>query len=330
MASAAQFCYGLLKSQGLLNQTALGSTSIGARPARDMIRPQAAAIATLQPVARTPGWNHEWVALDGLDSPRQELWGSLELSPIVDRLLLPWHGETAIEVLTGDDLARCMFVGGCYQPNEMWFVRQVIAEGDTVLDVGAHHGAWTLALAGMVGPLGSIVALEPFPEAFDILCENVQANDLRNVVCLNHAALEDVLACGMETTGAGHSAPTRFTTTTGGRITARPLDDIRREVDRRISLVKLAVEGAELRALRGARQILAEDRPAVGCEIADTPQSQSETDWREVTQLLNDAGYTICWIDEGTASLRPARGSSNYLIAVPNEREDLRARLSQQ
>jgi FkbM family methyltransferase len=330
MASVARFCYSLLKSQGLLNQRALGSTSIGASPARDMIRPQAAAIATLQPVAPTPGWNHGWVALDGLVSPRQELWGSLGLPPAVDRLLLPWHGDTAIEVLAGDDLARCMFVGGCYEPNEMWFARQVTAEGDTVLDVGAHHGAWTLALADMVGPAGLVVALEPFPETFEILSENVRSNDLQNIVCLDVAALEEPLACRMETGGTGHSGLTRITTTGGGHISARTLDDVRREIDRRVSFVKLDIEGAELRALLGARRILAEDRPTFVCEISDTALSRSDTDWRRITGLLDDAGYTIRWIDEETASLRWPRDASEYLIAVPSERTDLEARISAQ
>jgi len=330
MTSAAQFCYDLLRTQGLLNQAVLGSTSLGASPPRDMIRPQAAAIATLRPVARIRGWNHGWVALDGLVSPRQELWGSLGLPPVVDRLLLPWHGETAIEVLAGDDLGRCVFVGGCYEPNEMWFARQSIDEGDAVLDVGAHHGAWTLALADMVGPAGSVVALEPFPETFEILSENIRFNDIRNVVCLNVAALEEPLACRMETGGVGHSGLTRIASTGGGQISARTLDGIRREIDRRVAFVKLDIEGAELRALLGARRLLAEDRPVVVCEISDAALSQCETDWRLITRLLEDAEYTIRWIDEETASLRPSRDGSEYLIAVPKERTDLEARISHQ
>jgi FkbM family methyltransferase len=330
MASVARFCYDLLKTQGLLNQTALGSTSLGASPARDMIRPQAAAVATLRPVARTPGWNHGWVPLDGLVSPRQELWGSLGQPPAVDRLLLPWHGGTAIEVLAGDDLARCVFVGGCYEPNEMWFARQVIAEGDTVLDVGAHHGAWTLALADMVGPSGSVVALEPFPETFEILLANVRSNDVQNVVCLNVAALEEPLECRMETGGTGHSGLTRITTTGARSIAARTLDDVRRATGRRVTFVKLDIEGTEFRALVGARRILAEDRPVVVSEVSDSALSQSDTNWRRITGLLDDAGYTIRWIDEETASLRPSRDASEYLMAVPKERADLESRISPQ
>jgi hypothetical protein len=94
--------------------------------------------------------------------------------------------------------------------------------------------------------------------------------------------------------------------------------------------VKLDIEGAELRALLGARRILAEDRPVLISEISDAALSRSDTDWRRIAGLFDDAGYTIRWIDEATASLRPSRDASEYLIAVPNERADLDGRLSQQ
>ena len=42
-----------------------------------------------------------------------------------------------------------------------WFEREA-GEGETWLDIGAHYGYTTLALARMTGPSGRVYAFEPF------------------------------------------------------------------------------------------------------------------------------------------------------------------------
>ena len=59
--------------------------------------------------------------------------------------------------------------------------------GDTVLDVGANIGSFTVVAARLVGPEGSVFAFEPDPKAFDRLRENVEVNKLTNVRCLPYA-----------------------------------------------------------------------------------------------------------------------------------------------
>ena len=315
--TAAQFCFELLKRQGLENQQALQSIGLGVGLTRDLVRPQAAALAIHTPLGPIAGWSHGWVAPDRATNDRQELWGALKASPLVDALLLPWYGDTAIEAQVGDDLTRCILFGGCYEPNEMWFASQMIQAGDTVIDVGAHHGAWTLALAGMVGRHGTVVAMEPFADTYQRLSHNVTANGLANIVCLNQAALSAAGACSMEVGSPGHSGLTRISSTTSGPQVAKPLDEVRDELGRRVSFIKLDVEGSELLALEGARRLLAQDRPAILCEVVDAALSHHGADAAGILAFFDQAGYTCGWIDEAVPSLRRSRRDSEYLLAVP-------------
>jgi len=47
--------------------------------------------------------------------------------------------------------------------------RNLIASGDTVVDVGAHTGRHTAIFADLVGPNGLVLAFEPLPEARSLM-----------------------------------------------------------------------------------------------------------------------------------------------------------------
>ncbi len=51
----------------------------------------------------------------------------------------------------------------------------------TVLDIGAHHGLYTLLAARRVGPRGKVVAFEPSPREKRKLLLNMRLNRLRNI-----------------------------------------------------------------------------------------------------------------------------------------------------
>ena len=53
--------------------------------------------------------------------------------------------------------------------------------GDTVLEVGANIGTYTVPLADAVGPTGFVYAFEPFRKIFQIMTANCALNGLSNV-----------------------------------------------------------------------------------------------------------------------------------------------------
>ena len=59
-----------------------------------------------------------------------------------------------------------------------------------VVDVGAHHGVYAIILGKLVQKMkGKVIAVEPNPRAFDILCTNIEKNGLLDTVCCEKKAI---------------------------------------------------------------------------------------------------------------------------------------------
>ena len=72
-----------------------------------------------------------------------------------------WHGGTSVDVTLPSDFGRCLWVAGCFEPNETAFLASVLRPGMTVVDVGANIGLYSLLAAHFVMPGGTVVAVEP-------------------------------------------------------------------------------------------------------------------------------------------------------------------------
>lgn len=146
-----------------------------------------------------------------------------------------------------------------WNPAEVAAFRAAIAPGDTVLDVGANVGAYALLFGRWVGAGGRVFAFEPSPQARAGLTQHLDMNGLSPVVAVRSEAIADLAGReplldqgvhgGSRLGGAGEPVPT---------VT---LDAFCAEQGITPSLVKVDVEGAELRVLRGARALLSGPRP---------------------------------------------------------------------
>ena len=59
--------------------------------------------------------------------------------------------------------------------------------GDTVIDIGANIGAFTVLAASRVGSNGKVLAFEPEAMTFECLLKNIQLNRFANVTAINQA-----------------------------------------------------------------------------------------------------------------------------------------------
>jgi FkbM family methyltransferase len=142
-------------------------------------------------------------------------------------------------------------------------------KGMTFLDVGAHVGKYTLRAAVSVGNEGKVIAVEPDKDNFDVLVRNIALNGLSNCVPLNLAAYssdgEVLLFKGADS--AVHSIKEDFGEGSY-KVKARALDNVLEEIGvKRLDLVKIDVEGAELEVLEGMEKTLKKQNPTLIIEI---------------------------------------------------------------
>ena len=71
---------------------------------------------------------------------------------------------------------------GTYEPYTAEVISRVLKKGDTVLDIGANIGYFTLIYANQVGNNGKVYAFEPSPQNYSLLNKNITANGYKNVV----------------------------------------------------------------------------------------------------------------------------------------------------
>lgn len=97
--------------------------------------------------------------------------------------------------------------------NESWLSKDYtpkgfnIKKGDTIIDIGAHIGSFTV-YAAKIAKRGLVYSYEPYSENFKLLKENVKINNLKNVKIFNLGGLgekKEVKLYLDETNDAGHS-----------------------------------------------------------------------------------------------------------------------------
>ncbi len=70
---------------------------------------------------------------------------------------------------------------GCMNVMQSYEMQSIVRPGMVFVDVGANLGSYTVPLAEAVGPLGMVLAFEPFRWTYQMLTANVALNGLMNV-----------------------------------------------------------------------------------------------------------------------------------------------------
>jgi len=180
---------------------------------------------------------------------------------------------------------------------ELQFLLGLTQYPGLIVEVGANMGIHTVPLARALQSQGRrLVAFEPQPVVFQQLCTNLALNGLMNVSAWP-------LACGeepgvvtfaqpnyMQTGNFGGVSMSRSTPGAGGASVHVPcvrLDDMLQHVG--VGLLKIDVEGFELKVLKGSKTILQKSRPLLYVENDRVDQSQELIAW------LWKAQYNLWW-----------------------------------
>ncbi len=148
---------------------------------------------------------------------------------------------------------------------EMWHTEALVANtraGMKVVDVGANLGYFTVLLADLVGPAGTVHAFEPNPLLARKLSDSLEVNGFAARSTVHPVALSDM--AGAAGLAASDDQPKNATLVPADAPNARfPIEMRRMDADPDLldaDLIKIDVEGAEQAVWAGMEGVLAQGR----------------------------------------------------------------------
>lgn len=213
-----------------------------------------------------------------------------------------------------DNFERRLFYFGTQERKSEDLWTRMVKGSSAVLDVGANIGIFTLLAAKGAGPSARILAFEPVPSTFAQLKKNVELNHSANVECLPAAAWDSVtrlrMACddplghcgiyGVDVRGREGSEVEVDALTLDGVAEAHQLS--------KVDAIKLDIEGAELRALRGATGLLRRDKPKLLLEVDSGMMARFGYSPPDLGEYLCSMGYECYDVQEDNRA-QPARSA---------------------
>lgn len=233
---------------------------------------------------------------------RQENWTSAPVVETRER----FHGLW-MRLDLADFFQRIAYFFGSYHELDILSTLDAgLRPGDAFVDAGANIGLVSLHASSLVGAGGMVHAFEPNPVAIRRLRWHIARNLLTNVRCYEGGLSDASERLDLRVPGAGNLAagtlgpiPTRYggeVTLTAPAVTAAG-DDVLDPDDPRALMLKLDIEGFELRAIHGFRETIARRRPAILTEVNGEMLGVNGSSPREVFDTLASHGYSLFGID---------------------------------
>lgn len=241
--------------------------------------------------------------------------------PLVER-------TTGFYTMSDDPLwFRIALITGSYERETTKLVEQLVKPGMTVLDIGAHVGYYTKLCSRCVGSAGRVIAFEPHPLTFSVLCKNAQA--FRNVTPVQVAVTDQkgtaclydcLLGPGSASLRYDECRRDRYRDLSGREVAPRVLKDLpvasytveTTTIDsylaearvERVDFIKMDIEGAEISAIRGMKQTI-QSSLRLSCIMELNPRALQSFGLEPVKALkeLREVGFSRIVIIEDNGRL---------------------------
>ena len=200
-------------------------------------------------------------------------------------------------------------------------LRRLVQPGMVVADVGANIGLLTLIMAWAAGPGGKVIAFEPEATPRANLEKMRHLNGLSWVEVRDQAVGAQAGQLTFHVSDIiGHSSLYALPETEGSReiqVEVVRLDDV--APAKRMDVVKIDVEGAELDVLAGMSGLIAKNKDlAIVAEFGPehlTRVGQTPVQW---FKAFADAGFKAYIIDEATGAAEPTNAKTAAKVVSAN------------
>lgn len=169
-------------------------------------------------------------------------------------------------------------------------LRRYAPEGALVIDVGANVGFFTLRFARWVGAEGRIIAIEPEQQNFAELTRRLKAGKLAERVEVHRAVADAKPGEACLVVNPDHPGDHRLGER-GLPVPAVTIDALTEHLSRMPSLIKIDVQGAEMRVLAGAERTLQRAKPALFIEVDPANLASFGCNAPQLFGYLYELGY---------------------------------------
>lgn len=193
------------------------------------------------------------------------------------------------------------YIYGTWEPDVVQTISSSVSRDMITLDIGSHIGFYTLLMAKIVGPKGTVYAFEPLPVNFRILEDNVRMNHLDNVRIFPKA-VSDGSGTATLLLDDDHELPGKssltYRSSQGERlleVETVTIDEFMSSEQLSVNFIKIDVEGAEELVLKGALETIQQHRPILLIELHEMSHHGKN---HPVIHRLQSLNYHIQWLDE--------------------------------
>ena len=184
---------------------------------------------------------------------------------------------------------------------DTWEIKALQARlepGSVFLDIGANFGYYSIRLAAALRAQIEVHAFEPHPVTFQRLSRHIDLNGLNSAIHAHRSALCDVSGTsrmvGRPDNSGASTLVVGLTGDGGTEVQTTTLDEFACAAGlTRVDVIKIDVEGAEPRVLRGGRETIRKFRPALLVEFWTPGLVRAGSTPAELANALAELGYRM-------------------------------------
>jgi FkbM family methyltransferase len=238
------------------------------------------------------------------------------------------HGNFYMLLNPTEHIQRQLFWYGYYEKELGDLLKKIVKPGDVFLDLGANIGYFSLLAANNL-PSVKVISFEPVAGLFQNMNDNISLNRIRNITTVNAAVGEmsgekELFVSAQDNLGMSSFHQPENYSGKKERVKVETIDDwFKTSGLSKIDIIKLDIEGSELAALKGMKEVLQKQKPVLIVEI--NPETLSmfnlqPSDICDYLRQLNFEGFLILE-DSGLEHLNQQEiGQITNVLFIHNEK----------
>jgi len=171
-----------------------------------------------------------------------------------------------------EHIQQQLFWYGYYEKELGELLKKIIKPGEVFLDLGANIGYFSLLVANN-SPSVKVISFEPVAGLFQNMNDNISLNNIKNISTVNAAVGEisgegELFVSAPNNLGMSSFHQPENYSGKKERVKIVTIDDwFKTSGLSKIDVIKLDIEGSELDALKGMKEMLQKDKPIVIVEV---------------------------------------------------------------